>query len=86
MKSKALLFWGVVSGVVGLGFYALYNTLYLFWSATGPLLHVDVRKDYFLMTGLWFVGFLMCVFSVTWLLRRFCDYKGRFLTGEGETS
>ena len=48
MRWTAVLFWIVVSGVVGLGFYALYNTRYFFWFATAPLLHVDLRKDYVL--------------------------------------
>jgi hypothetical protein len=86
MKWAAVLFWGVICSIVGLGLYVFFNALYSVWTATGPLLHVGHRKDYFLVAGLWFAGFLMCGVSVVWLLRRFCDYIRRFLTDEEETS
>lgn len=80
-----MLFWDVVSGVAGLGFYAFHNALYFLWSATDTLIHAGLRKDYLLITGLWFVGFLMCGVSVVWLLNRSRDEKGRFLTDGDET-
>lgn len=85
MKWTAVLLWGVVSGVAGLGLYAFFNAIAFLWYATGPLLHADLRKDYFLMTGLWFAGFLMCGVSVVWLLNRRRDSMNRLLTDEEET-
>jgi hypothetical protein len=78
LRWNAVQFWGLVCGVIGLGTFAFYNAFYFTWYATGQLTHADLRYAYFLRTGLWFAGFLVCGSGVVWLLRRFCDYKGRF--------
>jgi len=82
MKWMVVLFYGVVSGLAGLGLLAFFNAVIFLWFATGPLIHIDLRHDYFLRSGLWFAGLLICVICVIWLSRWFCVYEGRFLTDE----
>lgn len=86
MKWMAVLFRGVLSCIAGLGFYALFNTIYFLWSATGPLIHAELRQESFLKSGIAFAGFLICVVSVIWWLSRGRDAMDRFLTDEEETS
>jgi hypothetical protein len=64
MKWTAVLYWGVLSGISGLGFYAFFNAVSFLWSATGPLIHAELRQDYFLKCGIGFAVFLICVVSV----------------------
>jgi hypothetical protein len=82
MKWKALLFWGVLSGIAGLGFYAFSNAITFLWSATGPLLDAELRQKYLLKSAMGFAGFLICIVSVIWLLSRGHDAMDRFLTDE----
>jgi hypothetical protein len=65
MKRMDVLFWSVMGGVVGLSFYAFFNAMYFLWSATGPLVHTELRQDYFLKTALWFSGFLHSAIAST---------------------
>jgi hypothetical protein len=84
MKWTAVLFRGVLGGIAGLGFYAFFNAISFFWSATGPLLDMELRQEYFLKSGAGFAGFLICVVSLIWLLSRGRDAMDRFLTDEEE--
>jgi hypothetical protein len=86
MKWKAVLFWGVLSGIAGLGFYAFSNAISFLWSATGPLLDAELRQEYFLKSGIGFAVFLVCGGGVVWLLSRGRDALDRCLTDEEETS
>ena len=84
MKWKAVLFWGVLSGIAGLGFYAFYLSIYFIWFAAAPLIDAEHQQELFLKSGIGFAGFLICVVSVIWLLSRGCDAMDGFLTDEKE--
>ena len=79
------VYWCLVCGLAGLGFYALYKAIYLLWIITGPLVDDATRHVDYFITGLWFSGFLLCAGCVYWLANLNQDNKDRVLTHEEES-